>query len=163
MPHTTGLAAHLELERKLENYSPDKNRNTIQLILALPPLPTPTFSPNKRLSLYFLSALYIAAGIYHFWSPQLYVSIMPSFVPYPFAMVLVSGMTKIILGTLVLFNTTRRMAAYGIILLLVLIFPANVQMLVNYVHQQHPYTWLAAARLPLQIPLIWWAWKVSKL
>lgn len=116
-----------------------------------------------HISLYFLSALYVAAGIYHFLSPQLYVSIMPAFVPYPFAMVLISGMAEIILGTLVLFNTTRRMAAYGIILLLVFIYPANVQMLVNYVHQHHPYTWLAAARLPLQIPLIWWAWKVSKL
>jgi uncharacterized membrane protein len=47
-------------------------------------------------------------------------------------------------------------------MLLIAIFPANIQMLVNYLHQNHAGLWLAIARLPLQAVLIWWAYLYTK-
>ena len=74
-----------------------------------------------------------------------------------------SGVAEIVLGILLLFNKTRKAATWGIIVLLIVIFPANVQMLINYIEQHNPNIWVAALRLPLQAPLIWWAWKLKDL
>ena len=46
--------------------------------------------------------------------------------------------------------------------LLVAIFPANIQMMINFWNKNNPYLWIAIARLPLQILLIWWAWSYTK-
>jgi uncharacterized membrane protein len=105
-----------------------------------------------------MSLLYVAAGIYHFAKPAMYISIMPAWLPYHAALVQISGIAEILLGILLLFTQTRKIAAWGIIALLVAVFPANVQMLINYLHAHNPYTWIAIIRLPLQLVLIWWAW-----
>lgn len=109
-----------------------------------------------------MAVVYIAAGINHFRSAAFYYKIMPPYIPYPFAMIYISGISESVLGILLLFSKTRKFAAWGIIALLVVIFPANVQMLINYIHQHNPQTWVAVLRLPLQIPLIWWAWSFTK-
>ena len=114
---------------------------------------------KQRFSLYSMSVLYIAAGVYHFVAPEFYVAIMPPYIPFPNAVIYISGIAEMVLGILLLFNNTRKAAAYGIVMLLVIVFPANVQMLINYMQQHNPNTWIAAVRLPMQAPLIWWAWK----
>ena len=83
---------------------------------------------------------------------------MPAFLPAPLFLVYLSGFLEIVFGGLLLPEATRPWAAWGIILLLILIFPANIQMALNYWQALHPYKWLAIARLPLQIFLIWWAY-----
>jgi len=50
------------------------------------------------------------------------------------------------------------MAAWALIALLILIFPANIQMMLIYRKKDHPYFWATVARLPLQLLLIYWAW-----
>jgi uncharacterized membrane protein len=110
-----------------------------------------------------MAAFYIAAGIYHFVSPKFYLAIMPTFIPFPTAVIYISGIAEIVLGVLLMYNDTRKAAAWGIVVLLVVVFPANVQMLINYIHQHNPHIWVAALRLPLQAPLIWWAWKQKDL
>jgi uncharacterized membrane protein len=104
-----------------------------------------------------MAALYTAAGVYHFIRPKFYVRIMPSWLPYHLQLVYISGIAEIILGILLCFTSTRIFAAWGIIALLIAVFPANVQMMLNYQQQHHPYTWVAILRLPLQLVLIWWA------
>jgi len=111
----------------------------------------------KALSLYVMAAIYILAGINHFINPQTYLAIMPAFLPFPLFLIYLSGGFEILLGGLLLPYQSRKWAAWGIILLLILIFPANIQMAVNYWQSNSPYTWLALARLPLQLLLIWWA------
>jgi uncharacterized membrane protein len=106
-----------------------------------------------------MALLYIGAGINHFVHPDQYVRIMPPYIPYHRAMVLLSGVFEIGLGLLFLPAVTRPRAAWGIIALLIAVFPANIQMAINYHRQGNPHLWLALVRLPLQIPLIWWAWK----
>lgn len=68
-----------------------------------------------------------------------------------------AGVAEILLGVLLLPKATRSAAAWGLVVLLLLIFPANVQMAVDYSKEAHPQTWIAYLRLPLQGLLVWWA------
>lgn len=109
-----------------------------------------------------MAAAYVAAGINHFLHPETYLAIMPPWMPAHFFFVIVSGIAELMLGFFLLFPSTRRFAAWGIILLLVAVFPANIQMLLNYHRDEHPLLWLAYLRLPLQVVLIWWAYQYTK-
>ena len=101
---------------------------------------------------------YVIAGIMHFVRPRTYKRIMPPWVPQPLAMVYLSGVMEITFALLLLPVITRHIAAWLIVLLLIAVFPANVQMALNFRRKHHPYLWLAIVRLPLQPLLIWWAW-----
>jgi uncharacterized membrane protein len=111
---------------------------------------------------YLMAILYIAAGIYHFIHPAMYIQIMPVWLPWHAALVFISGVAEIACGLLVCFNTTKRAGAWLTIALLVAVFPANIQMLQNYIQQHHPLTWVAVARLPVQFLLIAWAWQYTR-
>jgi uncharacterized membrane protein len=109
-----------------------------------------------------MSVLYIAAGINHFWHEEYYLPIMPTWLPWHHALVVVSGICEVVFGVLLLFAPTRVFAAWCIILLLIAVFPANIQMLINYKQTGDPKLWLAIVRLPVQILLIWWAYSFTK-
>jgi uncharacterized membrane protein len=115
----------------------------------------------SRFFLYLMALLYVGIGITHFVRPGPFMKIMPPYIPYHLAMVFISGAFEIGLGLLLLPPATRPYAAWGIIALLIAVYPANIQMAVDYYRQGHPQLWVALARLPLQIPLIWWAWKYT--
>ena len=82
---------------------------------------------------------------------------MPSRLPYSNLIVAVSGACEIFFAILLLPIISRPFAAWAIILLLVAIFPANLQMTINYYQKSNPGLWLAILRLPLQVALIYWA------
>ena len=105
-----------------------------------------------------MGLLYIVAGVNHLLHPQLYVAIMPPYLPFPLQLVYVSGLCEIFLGILLWVHRYSRLAAWGIMALLVAVFPANIQMALHpEVFPQLPVTglWL---RLPLQGLLILWAY-----
>ncbi|HAA16976.1 MAG TPA: DoxX family protein [Cytophagales bacterium] len=108
-------------------------------------------------SLYLLAGLYILAGTMHFIYPKVYISITPKWVPSPAVINVLVGITEITLGILVLVPETQVLAAWGIIALLIAVFPANW-----YHHQKARRRGKMVAatliRLPLQLALIWWAW-----
>ena len=87
---------------------------------------------------------------------------MPPQLPSAGLLVYVSGVIEIALGLLLLPLGTRKLAAWGIILLLIAVFPANVQMYINYRNQGNPNLWIAIVRLPLQALLIYWAYVYTK-
>jgi uncharacterized membrane protein len=102
------------------------------------------------------AALFIAGGVGHFVATDVYMKIMPPYLPYHRALVLLSGVFEVVLGILLLVPTTTRLAAWGLIALLVAVFPANFYMF------QHPERFslsptLLLLRLPLQVVLILWA------
>jgi uncharacterized membrane protein len=111
-----------------------------------------------------LSILFMVAGTLHFLFPQPYLRIMPPFLPWPRALVAISGAGEIVGGAGLLLKAFRRTAAYGLTFLLVAVFPANVYMAVAHV----PFpglrgeSWVQWLRLPLQVPLILWAWYYTK-
>ena len=109
-----------------------------------------------------MGVLYIAAGTLHFIATRTYMGIVPSYLPAHRELVYVSGAAEILGGIGILPEQTRRVAAWGIILLLVAVFPANVTMITE--HQRFPSVplWAAWLRLPLQLPLIYWAWLYTR-
>ena len=109
-----------------------------------------------RVSVVVMGLLYVAAGLNHFRDPQFYMRIMPPWIPWHAPLVWLSGAIEIVLGIGVLVPATRRWACWGLVALLIAVFPANVHAAL------HPETmgisgWAAWARLPLQLPLIAWA------
>jgi len=106
-------------------------------------------------------ALFMAgAGVMHFLAPRGFIRIVPTFLPAPAALVLVSGVFEILGGVGLLVPPTRRAAAWGLVALYVAVFPANVNMAVNHIgFGRHPGpAWRSWARLPLQALLIAWAY-----
>ena len=114
-------------------------------------------SPGKWL----FAGLFIAGGIGHLVAPAFYMKIMPPYLPYPALLVLLSGVAEIALGLLLLIPRTSRLAAWGLIALLVAVFPANIFMAQNpdRFHLPALMLWL---RLPLQGLLILWAYAYTK-
>ncbi len=102
--------------------------------------------------------LYTAAGCLHFLRPQIYLAIMPHWLPAHLLLVKLSGACEVFLGLLLLPVVTKKAAAWLIILLLMAVFPANVEMAINWHEEHHPFEWLSWVRLPFQPLLIWWAW-----
>lgn len=116
----------------------------------------------KKILLYLQALFYVLAGINHFRKPSFYLPIMPTWLPWHLSLVYASGVCELALGILLLPQTTRRAAAWGIIALLIAIFPANIQMLINFINEHNHYVWVAILRLPLQLLLIWWAWVYTR-
>lgn len=116
---------------------------------------------KKKISLIIMIVVYLAAGINHFINPAFYKSIMPPWLPYHNALIFISGLAEILLAILLIPKSTRRMAAWGIILLLVAVFPANIYMAIRYFQENNPLLVMAIVRLPLQLLLIAWAYSFS--
>ncbi len=104
--------------------------------------------------------LFIAAGCNHFWHADFYVRIMPPRLPAPLALVYVSGACEIGLGALLL-TKLRRLAAWGLIALLIAVFPANVQMALHPDAYREFSPALLWARLPFQALLLAWAYRYT--
>jgi uncharacterized membrane protein len=107
-----------------------------------------------------LTAFMVAAGINHFVSPEPYVAMMPAALPAPLALVYISGVAEVLGGLGLILPATRRLAAWGLIVLFIAIFPANVNMAVNQLTLgSDPIpAWVLWARLPMQAVLVAWAW-----
>jgi uncharacterized membrane protein len=107
------------------------------------------------------AALFLVAGVGHFRSIDSFMKIMPPYIPFHRELVLLSGVFEIALGLLLLVPQTTRIAAWGLIALLIAVFPANIYM---YQHRElfdiSPLVLLL--RLPLQVLLIAWAWAYTR-
>ena len=119
----------------------------------------------KRPLLYMMALLYILAGITHFLIPEAFAQIVPPVLPYPLALAYLSGLAEIALGVGLLIPRTRKLAAWGVIALLVAVFPANIYMAVSDVtvtgvfgDTVDPSPAVRWGRLPLQVVLVCWAW-----
>ena len=110
----------------------------------------------KTVTRFIFGNFFIGAGLWHFAHPEFYLKIMPPYLPWHLALVYVSGVFEFVLGEMLLFRPTMRLAAWGLILLLIAVFPANIYV---YQHQEvvpaPPIVHLL--RLPLQGVLIVWA------
>jgi uncharacterized membrane protein len=113
--------------------------------------------------LLLLGVLFVFAGIVHLVKPGFYMAAMPPYIPWPLAMIYISGVAEIMggIGVLVpdglVFRGTRTMAAWGLVALLIAVWPVHINMCLH--PEQFPTVplWVIWIRLPLQIPLIAWA------
>lgn len=115
---------------------------------------------SKLFSLYAMSGFYLLAGLNHFRRPQFYLPMIQDFLPYPLELIYISGAAEILLGLALLWPATRAVAAWGIVALLIAVFPANINMWWNHVLIEGSAVppWVHYIRLPLQFVLIYWAW-----
>lgn len=109
---------------------------------------------------WLFTAFMVVAGVGHFVAPEVYVAMMPAALPAKLALVYVSGLAELAGGLGLILPATRRAAAWGLVLLLLAVFPANVNMAINELPLgERPLApWILWARLPLQAVLVAWAW-----
>lgn len=109
-------------------------------------------------SLYLMAFLYILAGINHFRVPRIYIKMIPPALPAPKMINIISGAAEIILGVLLCVPQLSSFAAWGIIVLLIIVFPANVYMYTNDQAALGLPKWVRLLRLPIQLLLMYWAY-----
>jgi uncharacterized membrane protein len=112
----------------------------------------------KRVGLFGLAAFFIGAGVNHFANPEFYVAIMPPYLPAHLELVYLSGALEILGGVGVLVPALRSLAGWGLVALLVAVYPANVHMALHpeQFSAQLP-AWAIYARLPFQFVFLAWA------
>ena len=118
----------------------------------------------KLLTIYFMSISYTYVGIRHFIDPDFFLAIMPNYLPYHLEFVYLSGIAEISFGILLFFKKTRTFAAYGLIILLVCVFPANIHLVESELSQSilGATKTQTIIRLPFQILFISLAYWHSK-
>lgn len=112
----------------------------------------------KVISKVVMGVLFVLAGLNHFLSTDFYLRMMPPYLPWHETLVYISGLAEMFLGVLLLIPQTSAIAAWGLIALLIAVFPANLQMALNpstFPEFSEIALW---GRLPLQAILIAWAY-----
>jgi len=110
-----------------------------------------------------LSLLFINIGIDHFVNPDFYRSIMPAYLPMHTEAIYISGFFEILGGVAILFPKLRSMAGWGLVLLLIVVFPVNIHMAVNPdLFPDIPLSFLYI-RLALQFIIIYWTYFTTRL
>ena len=110
----------------------------------------------KTFRLWLLAAVFVATGLNHFLSPTFYLELMPPYLPWHMQLIYVSGIAEIVLGAGVLFERLRRIAGWGLIALLIAVFPANIHAALHGFRSVP--SWILLVRLPLQFVLITWVY-----
>ena len=117
----------------------------------------------KLISIYLMSLFYISIGIKHFINVDWFMKIMPPYLPYHKVLVYLSGVFEIIFGIMLVFEKTRFLAAWGLILLLIAVFPAIIYLAQTNGAAMNISPVLAWGRLPFQavfIAIAYWHSKV---
>lgn len=112
------------------------------------------------ISLCLMAGFYLFAGVSHFRTPKFFLRITPKWVPAPEKVNLIVGAIEIALGIGVLIPATRSWAAWGIIALLVAVFPANVYHFQKALRKKKMVV-PTLIRLPVQLLLIYWAYSFT--
>lgn len=115
-------------------------------------------STGRKIALVLAAILYVGTGLLHFIKPEPYLRIVPPYVPWHAKMVQISGVFEILGGVGLLFAPSRKVAAWGLVALLIAVFPANLYMATNpsEAGAVSIAPWLRWGRLPIQALLIWW-------
>lgn len=117
---------------------------------------------TKIIFKWIFGILFIFAGLNHFINPDFYLRIMPPVLPFHHFLVQFSGIIEIALGILLLIPKFSKLAAWGLIALLIAVFPANIYMAMNTELFPDFNPTLIYLRLPLQFILIAWAFRFTK-
>lgn len=116
----------------------------------------------RKILMLLLALFMIVGGINHFLTPEFYLRMMPPYIPAPEFMVALSGVIEVVLGIALLIPRTRVLAAWGIIALLIAVFPANIHMYLNQEQWPEIPPMVTLIRLPFQLVFIAWAWMFTR-
>ena len=113
----------------------------------------------KLLSIIMMGLFYISVGVNHFTDPYWFLQIVPPYLPYKIELVYISGLLEIILGFMLLVPKTRFYAGWGLIVLLIAVYPANIYLAQTNGTAMNITPLVAWGRLPFQfifIGLAYW-------
>ena len=116
----------------------------------------------SKILLYLQAVFYVGAGLNHFLSPNFYLKMMPPWLPWPSQLHLLAGAAEMLLGMALIPEKTRRLAAWGLVALLIAVFPANIYLAMNpelMPNVSPSGHWL---RLPFQLLFLAWAYSCTK-
>ncbi|MES2694003.1 MAG: DoxX family membrane protein [Verrucomicrobiota bacterium] len=116
----------------------------------------------RTIARWALAVFFVVGGLNHFRDPAIYLGMMPPWLPWPVAMNAISGAAEILGGLGLLVPATRRAAGWGLLALLVAVFPANVHVALQGHMPGTSFSplvlWL---RLPFQLLFMLWVWWVA--
>ena len=116
----------------------------------------------KKLVLFGLAAFFINVGVDHFVNPEFYLSIMPPAFPLHLEAVYISGFFEVLGGVGVLIPRLRKIAGWGLVALLVVVYPANIYMAITPEAFPEASGALLYVRLVFQFLFFYWAFSVTK-
>ena len=105
-----------------------------------------------------MSVFYVLVGMRHFQDPNFFVRIVPPIFPFKLELVYISGAFEVIFGLLLLFPNMRYPAGYGLIVLLILVYPANIYLAMTNGEAMNTTPLIAWGRLPFQFVFIYLAY-----
>ena len=105
-------------------------------------------------SIILMCMFYVGVGVKHFTNPMWFIKIVPPILPYRLSLVYISGFFEILFGFLLLFPNTRYIAGWGLIMLLIAVFPANIYLAMTNGAALNTTPLIAWGRLPVQFILI---------
>ena len=108
--------------------------------------------------LYLMAVIYIIAGLMHFIRPQMYMRILPGYLPGHKFLVTFSGMAEILIGMAICFPATKNLAIYLVIAMLAFFLPVHFHMLFDKKASMGLPKWMLIWRIPLQFLLMFWAY-----
>lgn len=116
---------------------------------------------RDRAALAFVFLWFAVGGVAHFAFTQAEMRIVPPWVPWPRAVVLVTGALELLGAAGLVLRATRRPAAWGLFALTLAVTPANVYMLQEAATFPAVPYWALVLRLPLQVLLLALIWRVA--
>ena len=111
-----------------------------------------------RIPLLVIALFFLTGGIAHFVVADFFIKAMPDYLAYHKELVLVSGVLEILGGIGILIPQTRLLAGYGLIALIIAVYPANINMALHPEKYQNIAELMLYMRLPLQFILLWFVW-----
>jgi uncharacterized membrane protein len=108
---------------------------------------------GRRVALSFVFLWFAIGGVAHFAATDTEMRIVPPYIPWPHAVVLISGVFELLGAAGLLYGPTRRTAGIGLFALTIAVTPAHFYMLQRPELFGVPY-WALILRLPLQVALL---------
>ena len=116
----------------------------------------------KVVSVFVMGIFYVIVGIKHFQDPSWFVQIIPPILPYKYELVYISGFFEVLLGVLLMIPRFQSIAAKGLIVLLIGVYPANIYLAQTNGGALGISPLIAWGRLPFQFVFIGLAYWHSK-
>ena len=118
----------------------------------------------KKVALFCTGVFFIVAGVRHFIMPEFYMLMMPKNLPVPLTLIYISGFFEILGGIGLLIPSSRVIAAWGLMALLLAVLPANVYIWTHNIQLPDNFrpSWYLMLRIPFQFLLIAWTYMFAK-
>ena len=111
-----------------------------------------------RIPLLIIAVFFIAGGIAHFVVTDSYIAAMPDYLGYHKELIIISGVFEILGAIGILVPQTRLLAGYGLVALIIAVYPANINMALHPERYTDISEFFIYIRLPFQFLFMWFVW-----